>query len=95
MLKTMNVFEILEIPSVTTVDCVNVRYITRSLCRRSANLLSAGIATLLNRMNTTPVTVAIDGGMYRNHPTYKDMLKEKIRCMVNPKIQVLFLKIDI
>lgn len=80
--------ETLEIPSVSLVDCVNVKYIIKIICQRSASLLSAAICTLITKINESPITVAIDGGMYRNHPTYKDWIQEKVRCMINPNIQV-------
>ncbi len=85
----MKIFEEnFQIQSVSQLDCVNVKYIVKMICRRSAFLLSAAIATLINKMAISPVTIAIDGGMYRHHPTYKDMLKERIKCMINPKIEV-------
>ena len=90
MLKTSDVLEEIGVLTPSIVDCVNVRYIVRTLCRRSADLLSVAIATLINKISTTPQTIGMDGGLYRYHPTYKTMLMDKIRCMVNPKIQVIF-----
>lgn len=84
--------ETLEIPEVSMHDCVNVKYLVKIICQRSATLLSAAICTLITKMNVSPITIAIDGGMYRNHPTYKDMLQEKIKCMINPSIQVSWTK---
>lgn len=91
MLKTSQVLEDLGVSTPSIVDCVNVRYIVRSICRRSADLISVALASLINRVSVTPQTVGIDGGLYRNHPTYKDMVTAKVRCMVNPKIQVWIL----
>lgn len=88
MLKTTRVLEELGFSAPSTVDCINVRHIVHTLCRRSADLISAAIATLINRVSVTPQTVGLDGCLFRFYPDYKAMLMEKIRCMVNPKIEV-------
>ncbi|XP_065216234.1 hexokinase-like [Planococcus citri] len=85
--KTMGLFESLKCEHVSIQDCVNVRYITHTICKRSAHLLSAAIATIINKMSVTPSVVGIDGGFYRNHSKYSEMITEKIRCMINPNIQ--------
>lgn len=69
-------------------DCINVRYICKTICRRSASLLSAAVATIVNRMAVRHVTVAYDGGVYKKHPKYKEHLREKIKGLVNPEIAV-------
>lgn len=89
----MGLFETLEAESVSAQDCVNIRYITNTICKRSAHLLSAAIATLINKMSVTPSTVGIDGGFYRNHSKYPEMIKDKIKCMINPNIQVIIFQL--
>lgn len=78
----------MRLKNITIQDCVNVKYICKVICRRSAHLISAGISAIINRMALSPVTIAFDGGVYRKHPKYKDLLKEKIKGMINPNIQV-------
>lgn len=69
-------------------DLKDIRAVSLALSHRSANLVSAGIATLLNKMQISPVTVGIDGSLYRYHPRYKDIMNEKIRCLTDTKIKV-------
>lgn len=72
----------------TLEDLKNLRIIAESLSTRSASLASVGIATLLNKMAITPVTVGVDGSLYRYHPKYKEIMSEKIRGFTDPKIEV-------
>lgn len=69
-------------------DLVDLRYIARVISTRSASFVSAAIATLLNKMGFSPVTVGIDGTVYRQHPRFKNIMEEKIRCLVRPEIEV-------
>lgn len=53
----LDVIHELGVFNVTYKDCANVRYICECVSRRSAHLASAGIATLINKMNERSVTV--------------------------------------
>lgn len=55
-LKNENMIK-LGVQHATTTDCANVRYICECVSSRSAYLVSAGIATLINKMNERSVTV--------------------------------------
>ncbi|XP_044258381.1 hexokinase type 2-like [Tribolium madens] len=81
--------EILEemgIYHATDQDCINVRYVCECVSKRAADLASTGIATLLNKMNESKVTVAIDGSVYRYHPHFHDLMMKTISALVNPGI---------
>lgn len=60
----LDVLHRLGIYNITYKDCANVRYICECVSRRSAHLASAGITTLINKMNEPSVTVS-------KHQTYK------------------------
>ncbi|XP_065202613.1 hexokinase type 2-like [Planococcus citri] len=68
-------------------DLKNLRVIAEALSTRSAALVSAGVATILNKMAVTPVTVGVDGSLYRYHPKYKEIMQEKIRCLTDSRIE--------
>lgn len=53
----MQVLHKLGVKNATIRDCANVRYICECVSSRSAHLVSAGIATLINKMNVQSVTV--------------------------------------
>lgn len=57
----LNCYDVLEeigIFHATDEDCANVRYICECISSRAAHLSSAGIATLINKMNEPSVTVS-------------------------------------
>ena len=75
--------------NVTDQDCENVRYVCSVVSRRAAHLASAGIATLLNKMDYDNVTVGIDGSVYRFHPHFHDIMTEKIKQLQNRKFNLM------
>ncbi|XP_026319326.1 hexokinase type 2 isoform X2 [Hyposmocoma kahamanoa] len=83
----MDVLEELGLSHATEVDMASVRHVCECVSRRAAHLVSAGIATLLNKMNEPRVTVGIDGSVYRFHPHFHALMCEKITQLVNPGIQ--------
>lgn len=88
------VLEELDLGHAAEQDCANVRYICECVSRRAAHLVSAGIATLINKMGEESVTVGIDGSVYRFHPHFHDLMTEKIAEIVTPGIKVSFIIIS-
>ncbi|KAL0880127.1 hypothetical protein ABMA27_002610 [Loxostege sticticalis] len=83
----MEVLEELGLSHATEADMAGVRHVCECISRRAAHLVSAGIATLLNKMNEPRVTVGIDGSVYRFHPHFHTLMCEKIAQLVRPGIQ--------
>ncbi|XP_045522385.1 hexokinase type 2 isoform X2 [Pieris brassicae] len=83
----MDVLEELGLSHATEADMASVRHVCECVSRRAAHLVSAGIATLLNKMNEPRVTVGIDGSVYRFHPHFHTLMCEKIAQLVRPGIQ--------
>nr|CAD7431435.1 unnamed protein product [Timema monikensis] len=81
------VLDELGLSHATDQDCVNVRYICECVSRRAAHLVSAGVATLINKMGQLSVTVGVDGSVYRFHPYFHDLMVEKISELVTPGIK--------
>lgn len=76
----------IENPSM--IDCLNVRYISECVSKRSAYLVSTGLAVLLNKMDEKLATIGVDGSVYRYHPYYKKVLFRKTRQLTNSDIMV-------
>ncbi|XKL62282.1 hypothetical protein PGB90_002115 [Kerria lacca] len=76
----------IDIKTYKEQDLIDVRYISELIVTRSASLISAGVATLLNKIDISPVTVGVDGTVYRQIPQYKNIMQNKIRCLVKPHI---------
>ncbi|CDS42209.1 hexokinase [Echinococcus multilocularis] len=67
--------EDLKINNLTPEDIHIVRYVCSAVTYRSACLSAAAAVTILKRLNRLRVTLAVDGYMFRKHPTfYKQML---------------------
>lgn len=61
------------------------------MTRRAAHLASAGVATLINKMNVESVTVGVDGTLYRKHPYFHDLMIDKILDLISPNVKVSYL----
>lgn len=83
----MDVLDELGLSHATEADMAGVRVACESVSRRAAHLVSAGLATLLDRMGEPRVTVGIDGSVYRFHPHFHALMCEKIAQLVRPGIQ--------
>ncbi|EEB16350.1 Hexokinase type, putative [Pediculus humanus corporis] len=83
--KCQNVLKTVGIGSVTDEDCANVRYICQCVSRRAAHIVSAGIATLIDKIGQNNITVAVDGSVYRYHPHFHNLMMAKTsELLVNP-----------
>ncbi|VBB31252.1 unnamed protein product, partial [Acanthocheilonema viteae] len=85
--KTMQILEEIGTEQVSVADCINVAYVCSLVSTRAAYLCAAGIATLLNRMQKSYVTVGVDGSVYRFHPTFPRMLDEKIQHLIDKNLK--------
>ncbi|KAH0946799.1 hypothetical protein HN011_002734 [Eciton burchellii] len=79
----------LGVRNVSDQDCENVRYVCSVVSRRAAHLVSAGIATLLNKMGENNVTIGMDGSVYRFHPYFHDLMTEKISELQDYKFDLM------
>ncbi|XP_022656282.1 hexokinase-2-like [Varroa jacobsoni] len=65
----------------TEDDLKIIRYACGVASTRGALLVSICTATLLERMNRTSCTVAIDGSLFKYHPEFHKMMEEFLRFM--------------
>ncbi|XP_074644082.1 hexokinase-like isoform X2 [Tubulanus polymorphus] len=84
---TKNIFRELGYDDIDAADCRTVQYVCSLVSARAAYLSSAGIAAIINRINSPEITVAIDGSLYRFHPKFRDLMMEKIEELINPGIK--------
>ncbi|VVC35408.1 Hypothetical protein CINCED_3A007830 [Cinara cedri] len=85
--ETLKVLNEMGITDPSLVDCANVRYICECVSKRSAHLVSAGLAALLNKMGEKTVTIGVDGSVYRFHPYFHKLMVEKVKQLVSPEIK--------
>ncbi|KFW74378.1 Glucokinase, partial [Manacus vitellinus] len=85
-------FELL--PSRT--DCEIVRRVCESVSTRAAQMCSAGLAGVINRMresrsqDTLKITVGVDGSVYKLHPSFKDHFHATVR-QLTPGCDITFI----
>lgn len=77
--------EVFGINEVSDEDVRNVQLICQRVSTRAAYLVSAAVATLLNRMQRDHTTVGVDGSVYRHHPHFHNIMVKKIRELTDPK----------
>lgn len=88
--KCRQILNQLDLGYASEQDCINVRYVCECVSRRAAYLVSAGVATLINKMQIPLVTVGVDGSVYRFHPHFHNLMMEKIRQLIDKKLKVNF-----
>ncbi|XP_025898660.1 glucokinase [Nothoprocta perdicaria] len=89
----LTAFELL--PSGT--DCDIVRMVCESVSTRAAQMCSAGLAGVINRMResrsqeTLKITVGVDGSVYKLHPSFKERFHATVR-QLTPGCDITFLQ---
>uniref|UniRef100_A0A2S2PT44 Phosphotransferase n=1 Tax=Schizaphis graminum TaxID=13262 RepID=A0A2S2PT44_SCHGA len=84
--NTWKVLNEMGINDPSLADCANVRYICECVSSRSAHLVSAGLAVILNKMDEKSVTIGVDGSVYRFHPYFHKLILEKTRQLTKSDI---------
>lgn len=75
-------------PNSTDEDCFQVQFACRCVSRRSANLIAAQLATVINRINVPSIIIATDGELVKNYPNFKWYLQKKLRTLKNENCEV-------
>lgn len=82
--RTTSVLEQMGIDKPTYDDCALVKYVCKLVSRRAAQLAACGLSVLLNRMQRSNTTIAVDGSLYRFHPKFKKIMEKTMQILVNP-----------
>lgn len=83
-----SVCEQLNLADATEQDYINLRYLCELVSRRAAYMVSAELATLIDRIAEPKVVVGIDGTLYKNHPHFHDVMTMKIKDILdNPQLE--------
>lgn len=75
----------MDLMHATIEDCENVKLICSRISTRAAFLVSAAVATILNKIKREHTVVGVDGSVYRYHPSFHDLMEKKIAELVNPE----------
>jgi len=72
----------LGMENVPDEDCKELRFVCECITTRSAHLVAATVAGLINKMAHKDVTIAVDGDLIRHHPHFKNNMDAKIKQLV-------------
>ena len=76
--ETRRALEDMELSHADEDDVWAFKLICRRISTRAAHLVSAAVATVLNKMARPHTTVGVDGSVYRYHPHFHDLMERKI-----------------
>ncbi|XP_042330654.1 hexokinase-4 isoform X3 [Sceloporus undulatus] len=81
----------------SAIDCDIVRMVCERVSTRAAQMCSAGLAGVINRMRDSrseeilKITVGVDGSVYKLHPSFKDRFHATVR-QLTPGCDITFLQ---
>jgi len=84
-IQTRAALQRMDLNDVTDEECENVKLVCCRVSTRSAYLVSAAIATILNKIKRPHTTVGVDGSVYRFHPHFHNLMVKKISELTNPE----------
>ena len=82
--ETRNVLNLLDLGHASDFDCENVKLVCARVSTRAAFLVSAAVATILNKIKRPHTTVGVDGSVYKCHPHFHDLMEKKIEELTVP-----------
>ncbi|XP_053202339.1 hexokinase-2-like isoform X2 [Panonychus citri] len=83
--ETRKALEELDLTNVSNEDCEALKLVSARVSTRAAYLVSAAVATILNKIRRPHTTVGVDGSVYRYHPHFHDLMERKIADLVHPE----------
>lgn len=82
--ETKIVLQKMGMNEATDEDCEILKLVCTRVSTRAAHLVSAAVATILNKIKRPSTTVGVDGSVYRFHPHFKDLMEKKIEELTDP-----------
>lgn len=86
--KTREALLKMDLSEISDEECESVKFICSRVSTRAAYLVSAAVATILNKIKRPHTTVGVDGSVYRYHPHFHDLMEKKISELVHPEYKV-------
>ncbi|CAD6192801.1 unnamed protein product [Caenorhabditis auriculariae] len=77
----------LDVPMHGSSDYVIIREVCDAVSRRSASIVAAAISALIDHLELDTVKIGVGGALIQFHPTYHEMLKQKLIELAPPQIQ--------
>ena len=68
-------------------DLTIVRSVCVAVSTRAAKLAVAGLAAVISKIGLNELTIAVDGSLYKKHPTFKPNMEQFLKELV-PSVSV-------
>ncbi|EDV33995.1 uncharacterized protein Dana_GF20735 [Drosophila ananassae] len=88
--RAQEVMDKFKIRHCSEKDLAALKYICATISNRAAMVVASGVAALINRMKMPQISIAVDGGIYRLHPTYATVLNKYTKLLVDPHYKFEF-----
>lgn len=69
----------------TVEDYECLKMICSRISSRAAHLVSASMATLLNKLKRPHTTIGVDGSVFKHHPNFHELMDKKIAELTKPE----------
>ncbi|KAJ9597540.1 hypothetical protein L9F63_011598 [Diploptera punctata] len=76
-----------DYPNATENECAIVQLVCEKYIQRAAHMCAIVLASLINRIGESKITVGVDGSVYRFHPQFHDLMVKFMTPLVNPGIE--------
>lgn len=79
--EVKNIHEILKLlgyEQATLFECQVIQDVCNAVSLRAARLAAAGLTTIVRRLDKNSLTVAVDGSLFKKHPTFKRFMYEAL-----------------
>lgn len=87
-IETRKALARLDLHDVSSEDCEKIKLVSARVSTRAAYLVAAAVSTILHKIRRPHTTVGVDGSVYRFHPHFHCLLKQKIADLVHPAYKV-------
>jgi len=74
------------VPVHGTMEYMVIKEICHAVSLRSASIVAAAISALMEIINRPKIIVGVGGALIQYHPTYHEMLREKLNELVPPTV---------
>lgn len=72
----------------SNLDCVNVQHICECVSIRSAQMVAAALAGLINKLKELTFIIAIDDSVYHHHPNFKSLMLSEMKTLVDGNFKI-------
>lgn len=83
--NTKNSLDEINLQHATIDDYESLKLICSRISSRAADLASAAMATLLNKIQRPHTTIGVDGSVFKYHPNFNEIMNKRIGELTNPK----------